>query len=565
MSPIRVPAAATLLLLASCWPLPASAAPEDPERDRRWREDLAFVVEKLTTVHPEPFFQGRRADFEAAARDLDEAIPGLSDAQIAVALMGLTAIVEDGHTGLAPLALPEFQRHYPVRMVPFEDGLFVISAAAEHAGLVGGRVTRIGDLPAEEALARVLTAANGDNELSRLDRAPMLMTLPPVLHALGIAAEPDRVRITVETEAGASRTAEVAPVAAEPGFPAWYHGGDGVPGGSSVVAGEEAEAPLPLHRRDRHRPYWFEYLPEERLLFFAYHQVGFDPAEPFPRFLDRLFAFAEDHPVDKLVIDLRHNHGGNNRMARPLVHELIRHEDLARRGRLFVIIGRGTFSAAVNAATWIEEDTHALFVGEPTGAGPNHFGDAEELQLPHSGLTLHVSAWRWQEGLPWDDRTWIAPHLAASPTFAAWREHRDPALEAVREFEQEHDLRGLLRKAAIERGAAAVAETYRRYKETHPDRWGRTSEGDLNQAGYELLGEDRHAAAIAVLEIATEAYPDSANVWDSLAEGYLAAGDRARAIELYRKALEVEPGFWNARRMLRELESEPGEERGHDG
>lgn len=557
MQPKRVRLAVAGLMLFFAWHLPAALAAGDPERDQRWREDLAFLIETVTTVHPEPFFQGRQADFEAAAGELEVKIAELSDPEIAVAMMRLTAIVEDGHTGLFPFALPEFQRHYPVRIVPFEDGLFVVSAAVEHAGIVGTRVTAIGELPAAEALERVLTVANGDNDLSRLDRAPMLLTLPPVLHALGIAAEPDRVRISVETAAGETRTAEVTPVPGEPGFPTWYFAGDGVPGGPFVTASDGAAAPLPLHRRGRDKPYWFEYLPEQRLLYLAYHQVGIDPSEPFRRFLDRLFGFTAEHPVDKLVIDLRHNHGGNNRFAKPLIHALIKHDDLSRRGRLFVVVGRGTFSAAVNAATWLEEDTQALFVGEPTGAGPNHFGDAEELRLPHSGLTLYVSAWRWQEGLPWDARRWIAPQVAAPPVFAAWRENRDPALEAVLAFEAEHDLRAILGAAVAEGGAEAVAEAYHRFKQEHPDRWGRTSEGDVNQVGYALLGEGKQAEAIAIFALNASSYPESANAWDSLAEAHLAVGDRERAVELYRKALEVDPDFFNARRMLRQLGSEP--------
>jgi hypothetical protein len=30
-----------------------------------------------------------------------------------------------------------------------------------------------------------------------------------------------------------------------------------------------------------------------------------------------------------------------------------------------------------------------------------------------------------------DYRTWIAPHIYTPPTFAAYRENRDPAMEAI--------------------------------------------------------------------------------------------------------------------------------------
>jgi tetratricopeptide (TPR) repeat protein len=78
----------------------------------------------------------------------------------------------------------------------------------------------------------------------------------------------------------------------------------------------------------------------------------------------------------------------------------------------------------------------------------------------------------------------------------------------------------------------------------------------LYALGYELLGDGETAMAIAVFELNVERFPDEANPYDSLAEACLAAGHRERAITLYRKALEVDPGFESARRMLEQLTPE---------
>jgi tetratricopeptide (TPR) repeat protein len=76
---------------------------------------------------------------------------------------------------------------------------------------------------------------------------------------------------------------------------------------------------------------------------------------------------------------------------------------------------------------------------------------------------------------------------------------------------------------------------------------------ELNNLGYELLGEDDIEMAIVVFELNLSHFPQDANCYDSLAEAHLAAGDRERAIALYRKALEIDPGFENSRRMLERL------------
>jgi tetratricopeptide (TPR) repeat protein len=67
------------------------------------------------------------------------------------------------------------------------------------------------------------------------------------------------------------------------------------------------------------------------------------------------------------------------------------------------------------------------------------------------------------------------------------------------------------------------------------------SEPHLNSVGYDLAGRQEFAKAIAVLRVNNELRPASANTYDSLAEVYLMSGDRTRALETYRKELEVLP------------------------
>lgn len=67
------------------------------------------------------------------------------------------------------------------------------------------------------------------------------------------------------------------------------------------------------------------------------------------------------------------------------------------------------------------------------------------------------------------------------------------------------------------------------------------SEPHLNSVGYDLAGKNEFAKAIAVLKVNNELRPVSANTYDSLAEIYLMSGDRATALETYRKELEAVP------------------------
>lgn len=81
----------------------------------------------------------------------------------------------------------------------------------------------------------------------------------------------------------------------------------------------------------------------------------------------------------------------------------------------------------------------------------------------------------------------------------------------------------------------------------------RTVEQNLNQLGYTLLNQGKTDEAIAIFALNAKEFPKSANVWDSLAEGYLKAGQREKAIENYRKSLELNPHNKNAADVLQKL------------
>jgi tetratricopeptide (TPR) repeat protein len=67
------------------------------------------------------------------------------------------------------------------------------------------------------------------------------------------------------------------------------------------------------------------------------------------------------------------------------------------------------------------------------------------------------------------------------------------------------------------------------------------AEGRLNTLGYVLLRQQKYDEAISMFRINTELYPESANTYDSLAEGYMEKGDKTNAIKYYETALKKIP------------------------
>jgi tetratricopeptide (TPR) repeat protein len=67
------------------------------------------------------------------------------------------------------------------------------------------------------------------------------------------------------------------------------------------------------------------------------------------------------------------------------------------------------------------------------------------------------------------------------------------------------------------------------------------SEGRINGLGYALLNSNRNKDAIEIFKLNVETFPESANVYDSLAEAYMTNGDNELAIKYYKKTLEMIP------------------------
>jgi Flp pilus assembly protein TadD len=75
------------------------------------------------------------------------------------------------------------------------------------------------------------------------------------------------------------------------------------------------------------------------------------------------------------------------------------------------------------------------------------------------------------------------------------------------------------------------------------------TEPDLNNYGYELLQAGKAAEAVDVFRRNLAKHPDSWNAHDSLGEGLAASGDKAGAIEEYRKARAMVKDDTNQKRI----------------
>lgn len=81
-------------------------------------------------------------------------------------------------------------------------------------------------------------------------------------------------------------------------------------------------------------------------------------------------------------------------------------------------------------------------------------------------------------------------------------------------------------------------------------------EGEINGQGYRLMQEGKTAKAVTLFRIATELFPESWNVWDSLGEALLKSGDAAGAKRMYERSVALNPENRNGKEALERMRGE---------
>lgn len=375
--------------------------------------DLDLLLRELVTTHPDPFAGEDPAAFEARVRELAARADGLTDDEFLVEVMRLVGGRDrDGHTGLVPFAQDRAGvTAWPIALYDFDEGLYVVDALAPHEDLEGLRVVEIGGRPVAEVAAAVTPLVSRDNEGTVRARLPGYLVVPAVLR--GLALLPDgSPALTLERPDGTrvERSPEAIPMDQ---WVAWRDVFNPL-----VPMTLPADDGGPRHLRNRDEHFWSEIVDDA--MYVGYHQVqsGTASGGTIAGLARAVDAALDGGDVSKVIVDIRGNPGGENGSYPPLRDALIRQAASAP-GSVVVLIGRSTFSAAGNLATELRAAPGVRFIGEPTGAAPNMWGDADVVTLPFSKLVVHIATREWIFA-PDDDSLAVEPDVTVP---VRWAEH----------------------------------------------------------------------------------------------------------------------------------------------
>lgn len=428
-------------LLALMAATTVTAAPlQTPQEVKAWREDIAVAHDQFL-AKDQSFSPEHRAQ---AARRLDALaarVPELSEPQIVAELARVAALADNAHTRAYLLRNRGWWRRYPIRIWRFSDGWRVVAVRPGDEALLGGRIIRIGGRPVAEAAARVRPLFAGvDNWADYM--AAYSLTSPDALLGTGVIAGSGDTDFEVEL-AGRRVSRRIAAGPQErrevPEEAWWFLTPAHAAARGWVLALKPERAAAYLS--DPNAFYSLRRC-EGDVLYLQFNRAENQAPGTVAQFAAQVLAEVERVPPAKMIVDLRFNTGGDLFRARPLFKALAESPIGQTRGRLYEIVGPTSFSAAINHAASLKQDSKAILVGTEPGDRLDFWAEGGNVTLPNSKINLHYAdrAHLYSTHAPQvlekllyarlrlDD---LKPELPARLSFQDYLQGRDPAAEQV--------------------------------------------------------------------------------------------------------------------------------------
>jgi tetratricopeptide (TPR) repeat protein len=108
-------------------------------------------------------------------------------------------------------------------------------------------------------------------------------------------------------------------------------------------------------------------------------------------------------------------------------------------------------------------------------------------------------------------------------------------------------------------GIEGAVQLYKELRRKESSSWD-FGERELNTLGYRYLRAGLVREAVEIFKLNVEAYPESANLFDSYGEGLASLGHIDEAIRAYERALALDSKTPNAKRIIAKLRAERGKE-----
>jgi len=386
-------------------------------------DDIHYLLKNAADIHPNLYHDISPAEL---IRKTDSLISHLPDSLSLLSAYGAfaqaTAFVNEGHTSVdIPKAIQKDIRAgtfkgIPLQVLGYNDGYFQANLMLPQGQAPNVKISSINGQAASAILTRMM-ALKGD--LASFRKVVAIGNFRVFLSVIGIKQP----------------------------YTIVYSDGEKVDKTLTLNSITEKEYTTSLIKKPQSEPYAFTIRDNKYAYLNFRSMVNYDK---FCHFCDSLFKVLDEKKINKLVVDLRENGGGNSGLGHCLLSYIAdkpyrmagdskrkvsqqfkdyliankavygnNYDDYLKlpvgsfmplgsdnmtkpgkkehrfKGKVCFLIGPYTFSSANMLAATVKDYHLFTLIGEPTGEAANHYGELCTIKLPNTGLLAFTSTTIW--------------------------------------------------------------------------------------------------------------------------------------------------------------------------
>jgi hypothetical protein len=392
-----------------------------------WEEDLEFLKSELPKVHKDLFFSLSKEEFDSGIESIKLELDSLTDFEIVFRLQQLIAKIGDTHTGISiNEKYIDTKKSLPFTFYWFKDGIYITSSADNYIHLIGKRILSINGFDINEIVDSVSTLITIDNEACIKNTVPNILIFPEVYKFFDFTNN-NTLNLKLENISGnvEDHTIDIS-----------------LSYGNVTKQMNNDSLAFTFQWVNEGVIFQEEYFDNQQIYFLQYNQCtskeiqeargNHSAAEKLPSFNEfesRVFETIENKPITKFIFDMRFNSGGSSMQGTKFVAKLSEYSKLNNKGKIYVLIGRKTFSSAIINTLDFTSKTDAILVGESTSGKPNAYGEVKNLYLPNSNVRIYYSTKYFK--LHDEDLNTIEPDIYIETSFSEFQAGIDPVFDMV--------------------------------------------------------------------------------------------------------------------------------------
>lgn len=391
-----------------------------------WNSDLDYLVKELSEKHYNFFKVKSKEDFLVGVNIIKQENKNLNDFQVALKTQQLIAKFGDSHTKLSFDKLLNPNKTLPIHLFWTSDGIHILHTRPENKKILGAQLLSINNIPITTIIDSLSTLFAIDNPAMVKSLMPQIIPSLQILEYFGFA-NTEQVELGLKTEKKERETYILRP---------------------SILNRNNRVSFKPdsiaFNIKNEKQVFTDCYYPKEKTYYILYNkclskEVALEygnekMAEKLPSFKEfeeKVFNALAKEPVVKIIFDMRYNGGGNSKQGTAFIERLANFLNLNPTIKIYVVLGRATFSSAILNAMDFKRLTNAVFVGEETAGKPNHFGEVKSFRLPTSRLSVNYSTKYFK--MADEDVNTITPDVKIELSFSDLTKGIDPVYEWIRQ------------------------------------------------------------------------------------------------------------------------------------